>query len=264
LRSVGRPPGRRRIENKELLYTHMQLTDAVTMQNRLTQMEGQRVTASPHAAAPPAIDLEDETVDDEPDRPDDNDTGNVVVAPDGTVMSTEEDGPRPPNQPAARVPDEDLYLDVAPSDDDDAEVPHHPREEHVPVRPPVPIVAVPDMNASSASEPEPVAVPSSPSTRPEPSVFAASTEVPVPEDDTERQNLLRQLDLLRLKFKQSVIPQDIETQPTPAVRCIIERNLVNLKRARNIAMPGAADTDDGACPRSRPRTSSVSPPYSSY
>lgn len=51
--------------------------------------------------------------------------------------------------------------------------------------------------------------------------------------DSERQALLRQLDLLRLKFKQSVIPADIERQDTTAVRLIVERNLVNLKRTRD-------------------------------
>lgn len=85
-------------------------------------------------------------------------------------------------------------------------------------------------------------------------------------DDMERQALLGQLDLLRLKFKQSsgrpgmhsahprlasVIPVDIEQQHTPVVKMVVERictfaciqkrqwpgpNLVQLKRARNVAM----------------------------
>ena len=52
----------------------------------------------------------------------------------------------------------------------------------------------------------------------------------------ERQTLLRQLDLLRLRFKQSIIPKDIENQRTPVVKLVVERNLAQLKRARNIAM----------------------------
>lgn len=81
---------------------------------------------------------------------------------------------------------------------------------------------------------------------PPPSVGSASlpplrppAPPPVPVDaaaagdaDAERQALLRQLDLLRLKFKQSVIPPDIERQDTTAVRLIVERNLINLKRVR--------------------------------
>lgn len=48
-------------------------------------------------------------------------------------------------------------------------------------------------------------------------------------DSMERETLLRQLDMLRMKFKQSVIPPDVETQHTPVVRMIVERNLLQLK-----------------------------------
>ena len=34
----------------------------------------------------------------------------------------------------------------------------------------------------------------------------------------------------------ALAPPDIETQTTPAVRLVVERNLTNLKRARNITM----------------------------
>ena len=82
------------------------------------------------------------------------------------------------------------------------------------------------------------------------------------EDDAmERQTLLKQLDLLRIstpshtpcgvptKYKQSIIPEGIEQQVTPVVRLVVirvlphrhgtlplERNLIQLKRARNVAM----------------------------
>ena len=64
----------------------------------------------------------------------------------------------------------------------------------------------------------------------------ATERRPRAEEDIERQALLRQLDLLRMRFKQSVIPGDIERQRTPVVKMVVERNLVQLRRARNVAM----------------------------
>ena len=55
------------------------------------------------------------------------------------------------------------------------------------------------------------------------------------EDNIERQALLRQLDLLRMRFNQSVIPGDIEKQRTPVVKLVVEQNLVQLQRARSVA-----------------------------
>jgi hypothetical protein len=51
-------------------------------------------------------------------------------------------------------------------------------------------------------------------------------------ENMERQGLLQKLDLLRLKFKQSIIPTDIERQKTPVVRMVMERNMLQLKRVR--------------------------------
>ena len=45
----------------------------------------------------------------------------------------------------------------------------------------------------------------------------------------ERQTLLRQLDVLRLRFKQSIIPKDIEHQKTGVVKLVVERNLARTK-----------------------------------
>lgn len=53
-------------------------------------------------------------------------------------------------------------------------------------------------------------------------------------DALERQKLLGDLDLLRMKFKKSVIPPDIEKQNTATVRLILERNFVQLKRHRAV------------------------------
>jgi hypothetical protein len=50
----------------------------------------------------------------------------------------------------------------------------------------------------------------------------------------ERQKLLSDLDHLRMKFKKSVIPPDIERQNTATVRLILERNFVQLKRHRAV------------------------------
>ena len=94
----------------------------------------------------------------------------------------------------------------------------------------------------------------------------------------ERQTLLRQLDLLRLKFKPAIIPDNIENERTPIVRMVaagrflsrkegsrvlpVERNLLQIKRARNVAMwPGGGD--NASSPPSVP-TSLVWPPSSSW
>jgi hypothetical protein len=211
----------------------MQLTDAVTMQNRLTLMEGQRVTASPHNAAPPVIDLEDETVDDEPDRPDEQDVdpgddGGEPAGPAFSGASGSADGRAVVRiEPAERPSSEaEPYLDVTGSDDEAgpappprapvgpgvgaatsptptgasppspapaaAPSPSPPPPAAVPVRP---LLRVPAADpTASASEPEQPAS-TSPSTRPDPSVFGASAADVPPSvghgDDTERQNLLR-------------------------------------------------------------------------
>ena len=85
---------------------------------------------------------------------------------------------------------------------------------------------------------------------------------PTQEEQMERQNLLRQLDLLRLKFKQSIIPTDIEQQHLPVVKMVVERNLAQLKRARNVAMcPGRGCRQPRPAPTSwawRPSWSSPS------
>lgn len=68
---------------------------------------------------------------------------------------------------------------------------------------------------------------------------APAKEKPPPENplySEERQQLLKQLDVLRLKFKEHVIPPNIENEDTRAVRLVVERNLLQLKRARNVAM----------------------------
>jgi len=79
-----------------------------------------------------------------------------------------------------------------------------------------------------------------------PSQKTEATKPPVPAKEKktpenplyseERQQLLKQLDVLRLKFKEHVIPSNIENQDTRAVRLVVERNLLQLKRARNVAM----------------------------
>ena len=245
-----------RIENKECIYPHLQVGDGPAMQARIAAMESHRATVQQKLlSAPITIQLEDETVEDDPDdrllllddepEPEIQDQRfQVVEIPEATM----------PREPEVLVtePDSIITIPLEPEqfvDTDRIAMPPPP-----PVPPAIPIdIATPPPpvqltipidiastlgDTATVGEPPPISVAE---TEPQPSMPLPQPQVPptpspsVPED-TEREALLRQLDLLRLKFKQSVIPPDIETQATPAVRLIVERNLVNLKRARNIAM----------------------------
>lgn len=61
-------------------------------------------------------------------------------------------------------------------------------------------------------------------------------QVPQQNEEEERNDLLERLDKLRLKFKNSAIPQDIESKETHIMRAVLHRNIVQLKRARTLAM----------------------------
>jgi hypothetical protein len=223
------------LENKDVLYNHLQLTDAATMQQRLTAAEAGRATLK--AQAPPVV-LEDETVDDDPDTVVDD------AADDGDELEPE---PEQVNPREAEVDEgEDVSQFTPPPP------PPPPPEARMPPPPPRPPRSTVTLTATMVSSTAPRAPPRPPPPPPESTVPLSEATEPLPPppppvatDDTadgggpaegERQTLLRQLDLLRLKFKQSVIPADIETQATPAVRLVVERNLLNLKRCRNLAM----------------------------
>ena len=218
---------------------------------------------------------------------DDNDDGNLPPADGGrpaeTVLPAESSGaaapPRPvPPSPSAAAPvpaaapsavSTGTWLDTPPP-------PRPPPPPPPEPRPPSPVVTV-------TVPPDDVATVTLPDARPPPSETATATTMghatagggggaqqtgpppppsppPPPPDFEERQTLLRQLDLLRLKFKQSVIPPDIETQTTPAVRSVVERNLLSLKRCRN---PGSGRRcRDTTLPGGiSPCTSWASPPF---
>ena len=218
-----------RIENKECIYPHLQVGDGPAMQARITAMESHRATVQQKLlSAPITIVLEDETVEDDADR----------------LLLEDDPDPDPDPEPEIQVMEIPMPLpEVLVTEPDSTTVPlesEHPPPcsvdaDRVAMPPPPPVhltipidIAPPSTIAGSTTTVDPISAA-------EPSAPVPPTSPSVPED-TEREALLRQLDLLRLKFKQSVIPPDIETQATPAVRLIVERNLVNLKRARNIAM----------------------------
>ena len=230
-----------RIENTELLYPHFKIGHDATMKSVIASMEGQRVTVQQHILSTPVdpVILEDETVEDEPDdvlEPDEPppviDAGStVIVVPDNLPDASTE--PPEPSQPPVNDIDQILMPPPPPRPPSIKSSPIPVEEDGatVPLSCPPPTV-VPTTEAAAAPVPPPSSAPPAAA-----SVPAAATEPPPPMDDTvEREALLRQLDLLRLKFKQSIIPPDIETKATPAVRLIVERNLTNLKRHRNTAM----------------------------
>lgn len=195
------------------------------MQQKLNTLEINRTMM----VKPKALELEDETVDDDPEQPlRDDDDEEDLPAPD----PMEEDAdpaelmPPPPPRPATVAPPPVVVVpDAEEEEESESEEDAMPPPSTDNTQPPVVAVSVPAYAESTvplaASEPPP---PPAPPVAPE----AA--------DIMERQTLLRQLDLLRLKFKQSIIPPDIETQATPTVRLVVERNLTNLRRCRNLAM----------------------------
>ena len=203
-----------RMENTECLFPHLKIGHDAAMKAVIAGMEGHRISVQQKLMnAPPPLELEDETVEDEPNEPrDDADDIN----PEVVIIEPDVDEEAPP------VP-----------------VPHESQSEPISfpeVEPPPVDKATADRLAMPPPPPRPPA-----STCPAASTIPAETKEPPPSSapppaddrDTERESLLRQLDLLRLKFKQSVIPPDIENQATPAVRVVVERNLTNLKRARH-------------------------------
>jgi hypothetical protein len=54
-------------------------------------------------------------------------------------------------------------------------------------------------------------------------------------DDLDREMLLKQLDILRMRFKQAKIPENTESLQIPDIRRIVNRNVAQLKRNRNVA-----------------------------
>ena len=286
-----------RLENKELLYTSLQLSDTAAMQQKLATLETRRTTlqASPVAdgdGLTNPIELEDETVDDDPTVVEDG-AGDPPVQPDDVIIEdvvpSEEDEADPVSAP--QVVPEFVPLPSEPASSSVVVAPDPPAAT---VRPPptvllsevrVPPVSMPppapSETGTGVGNPPPIemrlgfepsevddrstipldwppqppphtTVPSAPPSEPAPTGAPEDPPPPAPRpplpdtDSTERQTLLRQLDLLRVKFKQSVIPPDIEAYPTASVRSVVERNLVrpgtpvcrcvrpHLKRARNV------------------------------
>lgn len=289
-------------KNKDILYHHLQLVDAATMQEKLMSAQNQRVVKQRLRAVQGGdvdIELEDETVEDDPEDAEERQRELLMVPPppdEEDEDGAEEDGaddnianenghppaeqtspPPPPAEPAAAdkpastssvpppggsrpasatsMPPPPPRLRPRPPPPDPANRPPPPPESSaVPIAPEmgglddyggqsdlgnetvtmIPQAVAPELPAAagpgSGSVPKPPAPPASSSSVPLAAGLGGD------DDPTERQTLLRQLDLLRMKFRQSVIPPDIETQTTPAVRLVVERNLVCLRRARNVAM----------------------------
>ena len=284
------------IENKELLYPHLQLGDVATMQAKISSMETHRASVHQRlVSAPMPVQLEDETIEDDledrlPEEEGPEEAAvEIVVSEDEDVTMGAPYAERPPHgeltpsdPPRDEMmvpPEETVAVPLASSnitsvDSDRAAMPPPPPRNIVPLDPPpsrqmvsldpppphnivpldpelprimIPLEPAPSTvhtreEASTAALPESLppdeeCTPEIPPSKPIPPTTPGG---PTNEtsDDSERETLLRQLDLLRLKFKQSVIPPDIEGQTTSAVRKVVERNLVNLKRARDMSFFG--------------------------
>jgi hypothetical protein len=215
-----------RIENTELLYPHLKIGHDAAMRSTITAMEGQRVTVQQQILSTPIepVVLEDETVEDDADPPDvadmhmtlphepqENALEHVVQSIDHNENET--DLEMIPSEEAQQMTNGDT---VGHHDVDKLLMPPPPPrtaatarplasscneiqdEATIPpsfVEPPVTASVEVPVSSTGGFVPEPVPLPPRPPTPP-----------PLDEDATEREALLRQLDLLRLKFKQSVIP----------------------------------------------------------
>ena len=231
------------IENKECIYPHLQVGDGPAMQARITAMESHRATVQQKLlSAPITIQLEDETVEDDPDDRlllEEDPEPELVAEVEIQVMDIPEATmTAPPPEPEVLVtePESITTIPLEPEQLCSVNLDRFAMPPPPPVKLTIPVdIASTVGDTATVGEPPPISMAE---TEPHPYVPPPVPPTPSPSvpEDTEREALLRQLDLLRLKFKQSVIPPDIETQATPAVRLIVERNLVNLKRARNIAM----------------------------
>lgn len=238
-----------RIENKELLYPHLQLGDGALMQAKLSEMEAYRSSIQQRLlTAPLALQLEDETVEDDMDEKALDEEHEVEVHIE--VVSTEDNPTAAPETDVQQVlppyettatPDETTLEAeaVAGRQPPSVSAPSSTVDvDRIAMPPPPPRIIIPLEPVPSTVDETSTVVPESTILDP-PAPAAPTPPQPLPDsqggaEESERETLLRQLDLLRLKFKQSVIPTDIETQTTPAVRLVVERNLVNLKRARTI------------------------------
>ena len=232
--------------NKELLYTHLQAVDTAAMQATIAVAESTRATLQTRLHGDAAIAVSDADVVLEDETIDDNEMDRVVLQEDDVHEEAAI------SRPVVQVIDtdaqgEDIVQVAAPPELEEYESSSCASEPQPPA-PPVPApTPVPPPEAKPTPTPEPAAPPpprddatmsgmytettvplsEAPSSRPPPEPAAGDDA-----DGVERQALLRQLDLLRVKFRQSIIPDNIEAQATAAVRTVVERNLLNLKRAQ--------------------------------
>ena len=154
------------------------------------------------------VQLEDETVEDPAEPLDDIDDNE----------HDQEFGPEEPPSLLDIVPDRVALPENPPPSD--AEIMPPPPPRSLPPRVPSPQPSVTMEDVSTTLLPESPSVPPPPVE--EPSVVPPTEDIPPTapppnptpnaEEVDERDALLRQLDLLRLKFKQSIIPRDIENR----------------------------------------------------
>lgn len=194
------------IENKTLLYDELLRADASYMQRRLQQMQSHRTRPTGLVDVPQMYNLS------EPNEE------NVVAMPpteEEPVFSDDGEDDLGGDQPVEPVPA--AAPEEKPQRDDVA--------SHLSRLPPS---LVRQTLAASSCASSDTAASAKETTKPEVVRPTAA--------DVDRHALLRQLDMLRLKFKENVIPPNIEQEDTQVVRLVVERNLIQLKRARNTAM----------------------------
>lgn len=248
------------IENKALLYDELLRTDASQMQRRLQQMSSHRTRPAGLVDVPQVYNLSDHPEESNTKLPGEEDEGgaasdsepedgptqiideeNLLPFPTGhdhendndrnTIAQTAQTPRLPPSlvrdmMSTSRAP---LSVRSTSSSSDQSSIqPRKPTRTEtsipasMPTPPPPPLPPKTPAPPSASQSPPP----------PLPTTQRAHADGP----DLDRQALLKQLDVLRMKFKENVIPANIEQEETHVVRLVVERNLLQLKRARNTAM----------------------------
>lgn len=182
-----------RIENTELLFPHLKIGHDAAMKAVVGGMEGQRTSVPQKLmAAPLAVELEDETVEDDDD--------------------VDEELPQAVEEPQVIADDPEEIPSVCVFDVDETPAEETPVVDTTLTKEMADRIAMPP----PPPRPPPTSAPTVPESTPEDPKPPPSSTTPPNDQDTERETLLhpghvvrcmiwrRQLDLLRLKFKQSV------------------------------------------------------------
>lgn len=234
------------LENKDVVYAHLLADDEIEMQKRLEAAEADRSRLGNRQLPPPdELNLlsiaEEDDEEDDGDAEGDGDVNMTVVAPPPAAAAVTSvgdlslDAADTDAQAAIPAAPTSVTVTVAEAEDDPT-----PGEEealllmHLPP-PPAPSVTEPEPPPTTVGDTEAGMPPPPPPLEATGGGIGPAAPADPGAHDEEREALLRQLDLLRMRFKQSVIPPDVEQRDTAAVRLIVERNLVSLKRTRNVA-----------------------------